>query len=85
VNQATKRSPQRIKDSDEMNQIVATKKNKKKKRKFYCLSATFSESKFVAIESSISEYSQAPKYLKASRVTEFLEQNKDKEAKSLAK
>ncbi len=31
MNQATKRSPQRIKDSDEMNQIVATKKNKKKK------------------------------------------------------
>jgi hypothetical protein len=47
-------------------------KNKQKKRKFYCLSATFSDARFAAIKSSISEYSKAPKYITASRAAEFL-------------
>jgi hypothetical protein len=60
-------------------------KNEQKKRKFYCLSATFRESKFVAIESSISVHSKTPKFIKASRVAEFLERNKGKEVKPSAK
>jgi hypothetical protein len=47
-------------------------KNQQKRREFYLLKVIFSDSKFVVIKDMISVHSKIPKYLTASRATEFL-------------